>query len=111
VMVAIESEAECVMSDDFYTAQAGGSAGTGTETNQEACRLLSSSLSRIARDATDVSFLKVEVLKGGASRDIAQSLGVTKYPTYQYYKVSKPQLDDDLISSRRDDLLFLRVCH
>lgn len=86
VMVAIESEEECVMSDDMWSKEAGGSRGTGTDTNQEACRTLSSSLSRIAREATDVSFLKVEVLEGGGARDIAKSLGVTKYPTYQYYK-------------------------
>ena len=88
VMVAVESEEECVMSDDAWAKNAGTS---NLQFDDNACRTLSSSLARIAREATDVNFLRVEVLEGGRARDVAKSLGVTKYPTYQYYKVrSRP---------------------
>jgi hypothetical protein len=88
VMVAVESEEECVMSDDAWAKNAGTS---NLQFDDNACRTLSSSLARIAREATDVNFLRVEVLEGGRARDVAKALGVTKYPTYQYYKVrSRP---------------------
>ena len=88
VMVAVESEEECVMSDDAWSKNAGTS---NLQFDDNACRTLSSSLARIAREATDVNFLRVEVLEGGRARDVAKALGVTKYPTYQYYKVrSRP---------------------
>ena len=88
VMVAVESEEECVMSDDAWAKNAGTS---NLQFDDNACRNLSSSLARIAREATDVNFLRVEVLEGGRARDVAKALGVTKYPTYQYYKVrSRP---------------------
>ena len=88
VMVAVESEEECVMSDDNWSKNAGSA---NLQFDGDACRTLSSSLARIAREATDVNFLRVEVLEGGRARDVAKSLGVTKYPTYQYYKVrSRP---------------------
>lgn len=82
VMVAIESDEECTMSDDWTD-----SSGRGSEGNLEACKQLSSSLSRIAREADDVAFLKVEVIGDNAARHLAHDLGVTQYPTYQYYKV------------------------
>jgi hypothetical protein len=80
VMVALDSDEECTMAEEFAENT------PGTETNQEQCRQLSSSLSRIAREADDVAFLKVEADMGGG-RDVAQQLGVTRYPTFQYYKV------------------------
>ena len=79
VMVAIESDEECTMADDWV--EAPGSA-------MEDCRQLSSSLSRIAREADDVAFLKIEIVGDNSAREVAHQLGVTKYPTYQYYKVS-----------------------
>ena len=83
IMLAVESEEECVMSDDAWAKNAGTS---NLQFDDNACRTLSSSLARIAREATDVNFLRVEVLEGGRARDVAKALGVTKYPTYQYYK-------------------------
>ena len=77
VMVAVESEEECVMSDDAWAKNAGTS---NLQFDDNACRTLSSSLARIAREATDVNFLRVEVLEGGRARDVAKALGVTKYP-------------------------------
>lgn len=82
VMVAIESDEECTMAEEFLDTT------PGTETNQEQCRQLSSSLSRIAREADDVAFLKVEIVGDDSARDVAHQLGVTRYPTFQYYKVS-----------------------
>jgi len=84
VMVAVESEEECVMSDDMWSKEAKG----GTDAGPEACRTLSASLARIAREAENVVFANVQVLEsGGGARAVAQQLGVTKFPTYQYYKV------------------------
>lgn len=71
------------MSDDSWSKNAGSA---NLQFDDNACRTLSSSLARIAREATDVNFLRVEVLEGGAARDVAKALGVTRYPTYQYYK-------------------------
>jgi len=102
VMVAVESEEECVMSDDSWSKNAGSA---NLQFDDNACRTLSSSLARIAREATDVNFLRVEVLEGGAARDIAKALGVTKYPTYQYYKVrSRPSPSASPEPSSRFDL-------
>ena len=84
VMVAIESDEECTMSDEWAEASPGQGAGAALED----CKQLSSSLSRIAREADDVAFLKVEIVGDNAAREVAHQLGVTKYPTYQYYKVS-----------------------
>ena len=83
VMVAIESDEECTMSDQWLEST------TGTETNQEQCRQLSSSLARIAREADDVTFLKVEIVGDNSAREVAHQLGATKYPTFQYYKVRR----------------------
>ena len=39
-------------------------------------------------DAVDnVVFLRVEVLESGETRQIAKELNITKFPTYQYWKV------------------------
>lgn len=86
VMVAIESDEECTMAEEFLDST------PGTETNQEQCRQLSSSLARIAREADDVAFLKVEIVGDNSARDVAHQLGVTRYPTFQYYKVRHPPL-------------------
>lgn len=83
VMVAVESEEECVMSDDVWDRNA----VSGSETNKEQCRQLSASLARIAREADNVVFLRVEVLESGETRKIAQELNITNFPTYQYWKV------------------------
>lgn len=88
VMVAIESEEECVMSDDAWAKNAGTA---NLQFDDNACRQLTSSLARIAREAENVNFLRIEVTEGGGTRDVARTLGVDKYPTYQYYKVrSRP---------------------
>ena len=42
---------------------------------------------RIAREADNVVFLRVEVLESGDTRQIAKELNITKFPTYQYWKV------------------------
>ena len=83
VMVAVESDEECTMTDEWIEASPGQAGST-----MEDCRQLSSSLSRIAREADDVAFLKVEVVGDNSAREVAHQLGVTRYPTYQYYKVS-----------------------
>lgn len=80
VMVAIESDEECTMGDQWLESS------RGSETNQEQCRQLSSSLARIAREADDVTFLKVEIVGDNSAREVAHQLGVTRYPTFQYYK-------------------------
>ena len=86
VMVAVESEEECVMSDDLWAQE--GIAKGGQDAGPDACRTLSASLARIAREAENVVFANVQVLEsGGGARAVAQQLGVTKFPTYQYYKV------------------------
>jgi len=87
VMVAVESEEECVMADDNWSQSAGSA---NLQFNDDACRQLTSSLARIAREAENVNFLRVEVTEGGGARDVARTLGVDKYPTYQYYKVRAP---------------------
>jgi hypothetical protein len=89
VMVAIESEEECVMQEDMWSKEAtGASAYSFSADNNEACRALSASLARISREATDVEFLNVQVLEtGGGARQVANALNVHKFPTYQYYKV------------------------
>lgn len=83
IMLAIESEEECVMSDDVWDRNN----VAGTENNKEQCRQLSASLARIAREADNVVFLRVEVLESGETRQIAKELNITKFPTYQYWKV------------------------
>ena len=83
IMLAIESEEECVMSDDVWDRNN----VAGTENNKEQCRQLSASLARIAREADNVVFLRVEVLESGDTRQIAKELNITKFPTYQYWKV------------------------
>ena len=83
IMLAVESEEECVMSDDVWDRNA----VSGSETNKEQCRQLSTSLARIAREADNVVFLRVEVLESGETRKIAQELNITNFPTYQYWKV------------------------
>ena len=50
------------------------------------CTQLSASLARIAREADDVTFLKVEVVGDEEARTLAHELNVRKFPTYQYYK-------------------------
>uniref|UniRef100_A0A7S0S886 Thioredoxin domain-containing protein n=1 Tax=Mantoniella antarctica TaxID=81844 RepID=A0A7S0S886_9CHLO len=80
VMVAVESDEECTISEDYAASTA------GTETDLEQCKQLSSSLSRIAREADEVAFLKVEIVGDNDARALAKELGVTTYPTYQYYK-------------------------
>jgi hypothetical protein len=55
--------------------------------SMEQCRVLSASLARITREASDVTFCKVEVIGEEDSRKLAQSLNVRTFPTYQYYKV------------------------
>lgn len=87
IMLAIESEEECMMSDDLWDRNN----VAGTETNKEQCRQLSASLARIAREADNVVFLRVEVLESGDTRQIAKELNITKFPTYQYWK------NDDLM--------------
>ena len=82
-MLAIESEEECMMSDDLWDRNN----VAGTENNKEQCRQLSASLARIAREADNVVFLRVEVLESGETRQIAKELNITKFPTYQYWKV------------------------
>ena len=87
IMLAVESEEECVMADDNWSQSAGSA---NLQFNDDACRQLTSSLARIAREAENVNFLRVEVTEGGGARDVARTLGVDKYPTYQYYKVRAP---------------------
>jgi hypothetical protein len=101
VMVAIESEEECVMQEDMWSKEAtGASAYSFSADNNEACRALSASLARISREATDVEFLNVQVLEtGGGARQVANALNVHKFPTYQYYKVR----DDPAPASERRD--------
>ena len=78
IMLAIESEEECVMSDDVWDRNN----VAGTENNKEQCRQLSASLARVAREADNVVFLRVEVLESGETRQIAKELNITKFPTY-----------------------------
>ena len=44
------------------------------------CKQLSASLARIAREAEDVTFLKLEVVGHEDSRKLAQELGVHQFP-------------------------------
>ena len=70
IIVALESDEECVAGD------------------QAACKEVTASLARIARDCKDVVFVKAEVTHSGPeAREIADKLGVHQFPTYQYYKV------------------------
>lgn len=77
VMLAIESDEECY---------AGESSWSGADAKMASCKQLSASLARIAREAEDVTFLKLEVVGHEDSRKLAQELGVHQFPTYQYYK-------------------------
>jgi thiol:disulfide interchange protein len=70
IIVALESDEECVAGD------------------QAACKEVTASLARIARDCKDVIFISAEVTHSGPeAREIAEKLGVNQFPTYQYYKV------------------------
>ena len=53
VMLAIESDEECY---------AGESAWSGSDAKMASCKQLSASLARIAREAEDVTFLKLDVV-------------------------------------------------
>jgi hypothetical protein len=77
VMLAIESAEECF---------AGESAWSGEDAKMYSCKQLSSSLSRIAREAQDVTFLKLEIVGHDEARRLAHDLGAKQFPTYQYYK-------------------------
>jgi hypothetical protein len=77
VMLAIESDEECFMGDSSWN---------GSDSKMASCKQLSASLARIAREAQDVSFLKLEVVGHPDSRALANELGVHQFPTYQYYK-------------------------
>ena len=77
VMLAVESAEECY---------AGDSAWSGADAKMESCRNLSASLARIAREAEDVTFLKIEVVGHEDARALARDLGVKQFPTYLYYK-------------------------
>jgi len=77
VMVAIESDEECY---------AGESAWSGEDAKMFSCKQLSASLARIAREAKDVTFLRIEIVGNSGARALAKELGVSAFPTYQYYK-------------------------
>ena len=96
VMVAVESDEECTMADDAWSQDSMAGA------NLESCKQLSASLSRIAREADEVAFLRIQVTESGAARDLAHGLGVYRFPTYQYYKVRPPPPLRDLTHLTRD---------
>jgi len=77
VMLAIESDEECF---------AGETAWSGDDAKMYSCKQLSASLARIAREANDVTFLRLEVVGNESARTLAKELGAHAFPTYQYYK-------------------------
>lgn len=87
VMLSIESDDECDLGDnpDAWTIRA--DAADGTHTPTAPCVKLKSNLARVARQADNVVFLTLEVNSGDdTASELAQELGVTRFPTFQYYK-------------------------
>jgi len=84
VFLSVESTEECDLSDypDPQDVQR-----TVSDNPMNPCLKVKSTLARVARECDDAVFLTLEV--GDESSELARTaheLGVTRFPTYQYYK-------------------------
>ena len=81
VIVTVQSEEECNL----------GSDPGAFNVNQpaDACVALKDTLSRVARECENVSFVSLEGDASPAARALSAELGVTTFPTVQYYKAGK----------------------
>lgn len=89
VMLSVESDEECDVGNMPDAWMVTGDKESNLTTHQERlpCIKLKSDLARVARDAPDVEFLTLDVNMGDrAAADMAAALGVTRFPTQQYYK-------------------------
>eukprot|EP00959_Pyramimonas_sp_CCMP1952_P193098 4037872-Pyramimonas_sp.AAC.1 len=87
VVLHIESDEECDLGDkpDVWDTQP--AITDGTHTSMNACVQLKSNLARVVRDADDVVFLDLSIVRGDpVAKAIAKDLNVDRFPTCQYYK-------------------------
>jgi len=90
VMLHVESDEECDLGDnpDAWSAQT--DITDGTHVSMSACVQLKNNLARVVRDADDVVFLDLAIEDGDpVASALAHDLGVTRFPTCQYYKNGK----------------------
>ena len=84
VILSVESESEC------YVGPEGAAMTWATEDSKEtrmaACRQLSNSLARVAREAPEVAFVSLEGDADAAARALSAELGVKHFPTVQYWR-------------------------
>lgn len=87
VILSVESESECYMGPDGTPLT--WSSGVDKETRMAACRVLSNSLARVAREAPEVTFVSLEGDADAAARALSAELGVKHFPTVQYWRDGK----------------------
>lgn len=84
VMVNIESQEECDLGNNPDAWQLGAHEAS-THVSMQACVALKSDLARVARECPDLVFLNIDATSGNGAA-MAKELGVTRFPTQQYYK-------------------------
>ena len=84
VILSIESESECYMGPDG--APLTWASVDSKETRMAACRALSNSLARVAREAPEVTFVSLEGDADADARALSAELGVKHFPTVQYWR-------------------------
>ena len=84
VILSFESESECYMGPDGTPLT--WASVDSKETRMAACRQLSNSLARVAREAPEVTFIALEGDADAAARALSAELGVKHFPTVQYWR-------------------------
>lgn len=84
VFLSVESTEECDLGD--YP-DASDIARTAADDKMQPCVSMKNTIARVMRDCDDVVFLCLEVSEDTPQlASVAAELGVSRYPTYQYYK-------------------------
>lgn len=83
VFLSVESTEECDLSDFPNPSDV---QRTVSDNLMSPCLKVKSTLARVARECDDALFLGLEVSEDPALEKMAADLGVTRFPTYQYYK-------------------------
>jgi hypothetical protein len=85
-IVSVESDSECFLGANPEGAAQTWATPDSRDSRMAACRALSDSLARVAREAENVSFVALEGDADAEARALSAELGVTQFPTIQYYK-------------------------
>lgn len=81
VILTVESEEECDLGTE--------PGAFDVDRPADACVALKDSLSRVARECENVSFVNLEADSSAEARALSAELGVSRFPTVQYYKAGK----------------------